>query len=71
MVKDSHNDDDETDSDGVDDIDDDEELVDLSGMKCRAPHTHSWGEMSFHNAIISCILLSQSQVHTTSRDITL
>ena len=72
MVKDSHNDDDdETDSDGGDDIDDNEELVDLSGMKCRAPYTHSWGEMSFHNAIISCILLSQSQVHTTSRDITL
>jgi len=47
-----------------DDDDDDDEVTDLSGMKCRAPYTHSWGEMSFHNAMILSILPDQSQVCT-------
>jgi len=24
----------------------------MIGMKCRAPHVHEWGSMSYHNAII-------------------
>jgi len=57
---------DETDDDDDDDDadDDDGEIVDMSGVKCRAPYTHSWGEMSYHNAIILCCLPDQSQVHT-------
>ena len=58
-------DDGSSDSDGEDDDDDDDdddEVIDLSGMKCRAPYTHSWGEMSFHNAMILCILPDQAQV---------
>ena len=47
-----------------DDDDDDDEVIDLSGMKCRAPYTHSWGEMSFHNAMILSVLPDQSQVCT-------
>jgi len=59
----------ESDSDGDDDDDDDDdddyddtEPIDFTGMKCRAPYTHSWGEMSFHNAVILSILSDQSQV---------
>ena len=51
----------ETNDDDDDDDDDDDEL---SGMKCRAPYTHSWGEMSFHNAIVLSVQPDQSQVHT-------
>ena len=50
----------ETDDD--DDDDDESEVTDLSGMKCRAPYTHSWGEMSFHNAIVLSVLPEKSQV---------
>jgi len=59
---DDDDDDDNDDDDDDDDNDDESEVIDLSGMKCRAPYTHSWGEMSYHNAIISCILPEQSQV---------
>jgi len=58
--------DEETDTDDDDDDDDDSEVIDLTGMKCRAPYIHSWGEMSFHNAIISAILYDQSQVCKTT-----
>jgi len=50
-----------------DDSDDETEVIDtdFTGTKCRAPYTHSWGEMSFHNAIIVSILSGQSQVCST------
>ena len=54
-----------TDDDDDDDDDDESEVVDMSGMKCRVPFTHSWGEMSFHNAMILCVLPDQSQVLVT------
>ena len=57
----SESDDDSTDDDDDDD-DDDTEAIDFTGMKCRAPYTHSWGEMSFHNAVILSVLSDQSQV---------
>ena len=41
---------------------DETEMIEFTGTKCRAPYTHTWGEMSFHNAIISSILAEQSQV---------
>jgi len=53
----SDSDDDESDSD-----DPEKEDTDLSGMKCRAPYTHSWGEMSFHNAIILSVLFDTAEV---------
>ena len=58
----SESDDDSTDDDDDDDDDDDTEAIDFTGMKCRAPYTHSWGEMSFHNAVILSVLSDQSQV---------
>lgn len=27
-------------------------LKDIEGMKCRAPHTHSWGAVVYHNAMV-------------------
>lgn len=32
----------------------------LIGMKCRVPFSHDWGGMSYHNAIISGIDVSDS-----------
>ncbi|XP_025113334.1 zinc finger CCCH-type with G patch domain-containing protein-like isoform X2 [Pomacea canaliculata] len=30
----------------------DEDLSDLVGLKCRAPHSHDWGKLDYHNALI-------------------
>jgi len=53
---------DNDDDDSTDDSGDDEDGIDMSGLKCRAPFTHSWGQMSFHNAVILSVLPDQSQV---------
>ncbi|XP_022900628.2 zinc finger CCCH-type with G patch domain-containing protein [Onthophagus taurus] len=31
----------------------------LEGMKCKAPHKHSWGEITYHNAMISSVLYDE------------
>lgn len=33
----------------------DKELKSLEGMKCRAPHTHQWGDIVYHNAMICSV----------------
>lgn len=33
----------------------DKDLNDMIGKKCQAPHTQSWGSVSYHNAFISSI----------------
>lgn len=38
-----------------------EELKSLEGMKCRAPHRHEWGDIVYHNAIISSVLSSDNE----------
>ncbi|KAG8233006.1 hypothetical protein J437_LFUL013795 [Ladona fulva] len=30
-----------------------DELKSLEGMRCQVPHTHEWGETTYHNAIIA------------------
>ncbi|XP_071450225.1 zinc finger CCCH-type with G patch domain-containing protein [Hetaerina americana] len=30
-----------------------DELKSLEGMRCQVPHSHEWGETSYHNAIVS------------------
>ena len=41
-----------TDDDSEEEADDGEEEEDLSGKRCRAPFSHSWGEMAYHNAMV-------------------
>jgi len=48
-----------SDTEGSDDIDDNDSM---SGKKCRAPYSHSWGEMSYHNALVLCQEADKSQV---------
>lgn len=31
----------------------------LEGMKCQAPHTHSWGDTVYHNAMVCGIVTSE------------
>lgn len=40
-----------------------DELKSLEGMKCRAPHVHSWGDTVFHNAMV-CNVISSSDEKT-------
>lgn len=39
----------------------DKEVNDLIGKKCQAPHTHSWGSVSYHNAFISNLDESETE----------
>lgn len=32
-----------------------QQLGDLEGKKCRAPHTHQWGSTVYHNAMICSV----------------
>lgn len=33
------------------------ELKELEGKKCKAPHRHQWGDIVYHNALITSILM--------------
>lgn len=36
----------------------DQELKSLEGMKCKAPHTHQWGDTVYHNAMVCSVVSS-------------
>ena len=36
------------------DAEEKDEEEELGGMRCQAPYSHDWGEMSYHNAIVLC-----------------
>ncbi|KAJ8976943.1 hypothetical protein NQ317_010139 [Molorchus minor] len=33
-----------------------EELKDIEGVKCKAPHKHQWGHVAYHNAMICSVV---------------
>lgn len=33
-----------------------EELKDIEGKKCRAPHKHQWGDVAYHNAMVCSVV---------------
>jgi hypothetical protein len=41
-------------------LEDDSIDEDLCGRKCRAPYDHPWGNVDYHNAIIVCLVNSDS-----------
>ncbi|ELU06660.1 hypothetical protein CAPTEDRAFT_168702 [Capitella teleta] len=42
------------DDDREQEVDSGDDLPNLSGLKCRVPFSHHWGELSSHNAMILC-----------------
>lgn len=39
-----------------------DQLKTLPGMKCRAPHMHSWGDCIYHNAMICSVVSSEKEI---------
>lgn len=33
----------------------------LEGMKCQAPHEHSWGDTAYHNALVCAVVKTENQ----------
>ncbi|KAJ8945820.1 hypothetical protein NQ314_009042 [Rhamnusium bicolor] len=42
-----------------------EELKDIEGMKCRAPHKHQWGHIAYHNAMICSVVPDSTDSYET------
>ncbi|KAK5650106.1 hypothetical protein RI129_001135 [Pyrocoelia pectoralis] len=40
------------------------DLKNLEGMKCRAPHKHNWGDVMYHNAMVCSVLLDEGEQHS-------
>lgn len=38
-----------------------EDLKSLEGMKCQAPHKHSWGGVTYHNALVCGVIKTENQ----------
>ncbi|GLV44188.1 uncharacterized protein CBL_12516 [Carabus blaptoides fortunei] len=43
----------------VENTDVEDDLKSLEGMKCQAPHTHSWGDIVYHNAMVCGIVSTE------------
>lgn len=46
------------------DADIEDKLKSLEGMKCRAPHTHQWGDIAYHNALVCSVIPNDSDSKT-------
>lgn len=36
-------------------------LKDIEGKKCKAPHKHQWGNVAYHNAMICSVLSDKNE----------
>lgn len=43
-----------------------DQLKTLPGMKCRAPHMHSWGDCIYHNAMICSVVSSEKEIQVNN-----
>lgn len=39
-----------------------EALGNVEGKKCRAPHTHQWGNIAYHNAMICSVFQEDEEI---------
>lgn len=39
-----------------------ENLGNIEGKKCRAPHTHQWGHIAYHNAMICSVFKEDEEI---------
>lgn len=39
-----------------------EKLGSIEGKKCKAPHTHQWGDIAFHNAMICSVFEENEEI---------
>lgn len=37
-------------------------LGNIEGKKCRAPHTHQWGNIAYHNAMICSVFQEDDEI---------
>lgn len=40
---------------------------DIEGMKCKAPHTHQWGDVAYHNAMVCSLVNDDDDEETKVR----
>lgn len=39
-----------------------EKLANIEGKKCKAPHTHQWGNIAYHNAMICSVFQDDGEI---------
>lgn len=39
-----------------------EKLGNIEGEKCKAPHTHQWGNIAYHNAMICSVFEDDGEI---------
>lgn len=43
-----------------------EQLGNIEGKKCKAPHTHQWGNITYHNAMICSVFQEDGEIKVSS-----
>lgn len=44
-----------------------EKLGNIEGKKCKAPHTHQWGNIAYHNAMICSVFQDDDEIKVSFR----